>query len=404
MSFKMRKGTGNGGSGGNNGPKIDYAAINAQVDEGSHGCRIVHLIDLGDHQDSVRLGDKGYTGFLSENDAELFIEEMKEKHPNHPVFKNGAEPDIEEADDSDFDPKKTKTLKRTGKGDKAKWIESDAEPEYVVNINEYGGFKKDGTPLLYQEIALMADFTEMEIDYGEEIGIKPYRTLLNKTWMGDIQGFQLKKVPPAKDGGVWTIKGNTKLAEIVTACGFKDEILGVDLEEADFSLIVGAAFNQAIEKSGDNDQYVNNGKAIPLKKKKGVPEEVAELIDEPLIITFENATADLLEQAHIRYDVIKKIKTASNYEGSAMQEAVEEFEARNKAKFKAKSEEDDSNDDDDDDDDEGEKTQRKVTKEEKPKSTKTSKTRTKKAPEPEPEDDDGDNDDDGDDDDSDDWD
>lgn len=396
-AFKMRKGTGNGNGG--NGPKVDYAAINAQVDEGSHGARIVHLIDLGDHQDSVKLGDKGYTGFLSEEDAELFIEQMKEKHgEKHSAFKNG-DPEIEEADEADFDESKTKTLKLTGKGDKARWIETDTDPEYVVNINEYGGFKKDGTPLLYQEIALVADCTEMEIDYGEDIGVKPYRILLNKTWMGDVTGFQLKKVPPAKKDGVWTIKGNTKLAEVITACG-KKELLDVDLEDADFSEILGEAFNIAIEKNGDNDQYVNIGKAIPLKKKKGVPEEVAELWDEPLVITFENATADLLEQAHVRGDIIKKIKSATNYKGSAMEEAVEEYEARNKAKYKAQAESQES-DLDDEGDDEDEKPQRKVTKETKSKSTKA-KTKAKKEPEPEPESDD-DNDDDGDDDENDDW-
>lgn len=404
--FKMRGGTGNGGA--NNGPKVDYAAINAQVEEGSHGARIVHLIDLGDHQDSIKLGDKGYTGFLNEEDAELFIEEMVEKHgEKHSALKDGL-PEVEEADDSDFDPEKTKTLKRTGKGDKARWIETDTPPEYVVNINEYGGFKKDGTPLLYQEIALMADCTEMVIDYGEDIGEKPYRTLLNKTWMGDVQGFQLKKVPPAKKGGAWTIKGNTKLAEIVTACGHKD-LLDVDLEEADFSLIVGEAFNLSIEKSGENDQYVNIGKAIPLKKKKGELEEVDDLWDEPLIITFEDATADLLEQAHVRYDVIKKIKAAANYEGSQMQEAVEEYEARNKAKFKAKAQESDDAEADEDDEDEDEKTTRKVTKETKPKAT-ASKTKAKAKPKPKKVEEDDDEDegdvgnDDGADSDSDDWD
>lgn len=393
-SFKMRGGNGNGGQ--NNGPKIDYAAINAQVEEGSHGARITYLIDLGDHQDSIKLGDKGYTGFLNEEDAELFIEQMKEKHgEKHSAFKSG-DPEVEEADDADFDEEKTKTLKRTGKGDKARWIETDSAPEFVVNINEYGGFKKDGTPLLYQEIALVADCTEMEIDYGEEIGMKPYRILLNKTWMGDVTGFQLKKVPPAKNGGAWTVKGNTKLAEIITACG-KKELLEVDLNDADLSELLGEAFNISIEKSGDNDQYVNIGKAVQLKKKKGVVEEVAELEDEPMCIMFENATADMLEEAHVRGDIIKKIKLASNYEGSQMEEAVKEFEARNKAKFKAQAESQESDLDDDDDegdDDEDEKTQRKVTKESKAKTTTKSKAKTKKEPEPEDDDDDSDSQDD----------
>lgn len=395
--FKMRGGNGGGN---NNGPKIDYAAINAQVEEGSHGARIVHLIDLGMHQDSVRLGDKGYTGFLNEEDAELFLEEMKEKHgEKHSAFKDG-DTEIEDADDSGYDPEKTKVLKRTGKGDKAKWIESDSDAVYVVKCNEYGGFKKDGTPITYQEVAIMADCTEMFIDYGEEIGEKPYRVMLNKSWMGDVQGFQLKKVPPTKKGDPWTVKGNTKLAEIFTATGHKD-LMDVDLEDADISVILGEAMNLSIEKSGDNDQYVNIGKCVQLKKKKGQLEEVEDLIDEPLLILFDNATADLLEQAHVRGDIIKKIKSAVDYEGSAMQEAVEEYERRNKAKFKAKAEEADDGEEGDDDEEE-EQPQRKV----KPAAKATKgKAKTKPKKEPEPEDDeDQDEDQDSDDGDDDTWD
>lgn len=424
--FKAR-----GGKERNNNSSFDWAALNAQVDEGSHGARIVSIIDLGFHQDATRLGDKGYTAFETMEDAEQFIEDMVEKYGEKNKAFEGGLPEVEDADDSDYDPEKTKVVKKVGKGDKAKWVaDEDGDANYVVNINEYGGYDKDGKPKLYQEIAIFADCTEMEVDYGEEIGVKPYRVMLNRSFMGDITGFQLKKVPPNEKGGVWTIKGNTKLAEIATATGHKD-LLSVDLDDADWSEMLGEGFNLQLTRSGDKDQYINVGKCVSLKKKKNKAtgkmevEEVEELTDEAVAITFDNATVEMLEIAKPRFDVIKKIKSATDYEGSAMQDAVEAYEELMKAKYKAKSkdseydesededeeetpksktkpkaktkpkkveeepEDDDSEDEDNDDSEEEEEPQRKVTKVTK------AKTKPKKVDE-EPEDDDSEDEDDSD--------
>lgn len=386
--FKARGGkerTGGGSS-------FDWAALNAQIDEGSHGARIFSIIDLGFHQDATRLGDKGYTSFETEDEAEQFIEDMVEKYGEKNKAFEGGLPEIEDAEDSSYDPEKTKVMKKVGKGEKAKWVANeDGDANYVVNINEYGGYDRDGKPKLYQEIAIFADCTEMEVDYGEEIGVKPYRVMLNRSFKGEITGFQLKKVPPNEKGGIWTIKGNTKLAELATATGHKD-LLNVDLDDADWSEMLGEGFNLQLTRSGDKEQYINVGKCVSLKKKKNKAtgkmevEDVEELSEEPVAITFDNATVELLEKAKPRYDVIKKIKTATDYEGSAMQEAVEAYEELMKAKFKnSKSEESEDEDDEDDDEEEEEQTTRKVKKVEKPKASKAKPKKADPDPDPEPE-------------------
>lgn len=351
--FKAR-----GLKGGNGGSNVDWKAIHDQVDEGTQGARISVMIDLGMHKEGHALGSKGYTGFIDADEAEEWIEEMTKKYgEKHSAIKDGL--DVEDPDDTDYDEDKTKTITKDKKGN---WVETEKSPKYVVAANEFGGERE------YQELAIFADLTENRVDYGEEIGDKPFRVMLNRRWQGEINGFQLKKSPPAQKGGVWTVKGNTKLAELATATGHK-ELLECDLEDADWSEMLGEGFNITIEKSGDEGQYLNIGKCVALKKKKGVVEEVEELDGEPILITFDDATVEDLEAAHVRRDVIEKIKKASDYEGSQIQKAIEEYEARLKSKSK------DSSDDDSDEDEaeDEEQTQRKVVKLGKPKG----KTKTK---------------------------
>lgn len=380
--FKARGLKGGNSNGGSN---VDWKAIHDQVDEGTHGARISVMIDLGMHKEGMALGGKGQTGFLTMEDAEQWLEEAKKTYgAKHAVFKDG-DPDVEDADDVDLDDKiKTLVLEEDGS-----WSVSKEDPEYVVQANEYGGERE------YQELAIFADLTENPVDYGETIGVKPFRVLLNRRWMQEINGFQLKKSPPAKKGDPWTVKGNTKLAELATATGHKD-LLEVDLEDADWSEMLGEAFNLAIEKSGDEGQYLNIGKCVSVKRKKNKAtgkievEEVEDLEHEAVLITFEDVTVEDLELAHIRGDIIKKIKTATDYKGSQMQKAIEEFEARQKAKGSdKKAKEDDVDDSNDDDDDVDEKPARKVNKVEK---TKTKPKTQPKEEKPADEDNDGQND------------
>ena len=327
---------------------VDWKAIHDQVDEGTQGARISVIVDLGMHKETMALGDKGQTGFLTQEDAEQWIEEMKKTYgEKHSVFKSG-DPDIEDAEDVEVG-KYTKTIQLEEDGT---WEVVDESPEFIIEANEYGGERE------YQELAMFADLTENPVDYGEDIGTKAFRVMLNRRWMGEVNGFQLKKSKPAQKDGVWTIKGNTKLAELASATGHKD-LLECDLEDADWSEMLGEAFNITIEKSGDDGQYLNIGKCVALKKKKGVLEDVEDLEQDAILLTFDDVTVEELELAHIRGDIIKKIKKASDYKGSQMQKAVEEFEARQKAKAKPASKD---SDDADEDEDEEEKPARKVNK------------------------------------------
>ena len=327
---------------------VDWKAIHDQVDEGTQGARISVIVDLGMHKETMALGDKGQTGFLTQEDAEQWIEEMKKTYgEKHSVFKSG-DPDIEDAEDVEVG-KYAKTIQLEEDGT---WEVVDESPEFIIEANEYGGERE------YQELAMFADLTENPVDYGEDIGTKAFRVMLNRRWMGEVNGFQLKKSKPAQKDGVWTIKGNTKLAELVSATGHKD-LLECDLEDADWSEMLGEAFNITIEKSGDDGQYLNIGKCVALKKKKGVLEDVEDLEQDAILLTFDDVTVEELELAHIRGDIIKKIKKASDYKGSQMQKAIEEFEARQKAKAKPAPKD---SDDADEDEDEEEKPARKVNK------------------------------------------
>ena len=322
------------GGNSNTGPSIDYKALFDQVDEGTQGARVSVMVDLGMHKESMALSDKGQTGFLTEEEAQQWISEMKEKYgKKHTVFKDG-DPDVEYSEDVEIG-QYTKTVQLEDDGT---WTVIEDDPEFIVEANEFGGERE------YQELAIFADLTENYVDYGEEIGEKPFRVLLNPKWMGDIKGFQLKKSKPAQKDGVWTVKGNTKLAELASATGHK-ELLEVDLEEADWSELLGEAFNVAIEKSGDEKQYLNVGKCVGLKKtrdkvtKQVSVEEVEDLEHEAVLITFEDATLEDLQLAHLRGDVIKKIKQATDYAGSQMEVAIKQYEEYLKEKYSANSEE-----------------------------------------------------------------
>lgn len=337
----LKGGKGNGES------NVDWKAIHDQVEEGTVGGRISVMIDLGLHKEDMAMGSKGFTGFLTEEDAEAWLEEMKKKYGKKNKALNEAS--IEEADDSDYDASKTKVLELEDDGT---WSVVEEDAEFVVTCNEFGGERE------YQELAIFADLTENPVDYGGDIGTKAFRVMINRRWMGDIKGFQLKKSAPTTKDGVWNVKGNTKLAELATATGCK-HLLEVDLEDADWSEMLGQGLNIGIEKSGDDLQYLEVGTCVGLKKRKGQLEEVDELEQDPILITFDDCTVEDLEAAHIRSDVIKKIKSATDYAGSQIEKAIKEYEKRLKAKLAAKKEAAEG-DDEDGDADEDEKPNRKV--------------------------------------------
>lgn len=368
---------------------IDWKAINDQVDAGTQSARISAVIGVGLHQEETALSDKGHTGFLTKADAKQYMEEMKAKYgEKHPLFADEM-PEILDASKVAVN----KYCKTYSLEDDGSWTVLKEDPDYVIGFNEFGGVDKNGNPKFHDNLVIMADLVDNIVDYGGDIGEKPYRIMLNRVWDKKIYGFPLKKVPPATEGGTWTVKGNSKLAELANATDNK-HLLEVDLEDANWFELAGAGMNISIGKKGADNQYINIGKCVGLKKnrKTGAVEEIGDLLQEPTVIMFDDVTVEELEEAHLRYDVIKLIKSAQNYEGSMMQEALEEYEERQKAKAKAKAKAKDTetNDDEgnDDGDDEGETTARKV------KKTQPAETKSKAKKEPEPKSSNDDNDDD----------
>ena len=340
-----------GGNGGGDFPKVDWEKIADQVDDGSQSARVSVIIDLGMHKEGLALSDKGFTGFLTEEDAEKWIAEVEKGFASHKLVKDGALT-VELADEIEFDLEKTKTLVHKG----GEWVVSDEDAEYVVSANVFGGERE------YQEIAVIADLVDNMVNYGEDIGEKQYRIVLNGYWDKQIKGFPLKKSAPNQKDGVWTVKSNSKLYELAKSTGCA-HLIEVDLDEADWSEMLGKGFNVVITKSGDKNQYIRAGATTPLKKKKGVVEEIEDLEIEPVLITFDTDDVEELKRAFLRHDIIKKIKSATDFAGSPLEKTIEEYEAYLKSQNKGTAKADATDDAEDDDDaDEDRKSERKVSK------------------------------------------
>jgi hypothetical protein len=110
------------------------------------------------------------------------------------------------------------------------------------------------------------------------------------------------------------------------------------IETMDIEVLLDQPFMATVEvkktESKDKKDDAGNPVVFTNINFKGAS-EVPDLGDGPInvkplptkakCVTFDNATAEDLKT--VRYSIIQKIKTATNYAGSAMQKAVEEFEA-----------------------------------------------------------------------------
>jgi hypothetical protein len=221
----------------------------------------------------------------------------------------------------------------------------------LVNEDTPGAEAKSQKPA--DQVAVFVDLVSNIVDYGGDIGKQPYRLPLNKGFKGEIEGINFGQVPPkdAKgkllEGKPWTFHPQNTLKKLATACGLND--LGV-AENTDIEQLLDMAFNITVEvketnsgkqdKDGNDIIYKNvNVKGMqPLAPvatgeddEDGNPIEampvVRPLKTEAKCITFDNATKEDIKW--IRRDFIKKIKLANNYAGSAMQKAIEAYEAEN---------------------------------------------------------------------------
>lgn len=290
--FRVRgQGADKSGGGGSN---VDWAKVNEGVQEGLKAARISQIIDLGVHKDEVKLGggEKSQTTFNTEAELDAFYEEIIEKYgANHPALS----------------PQKLKL-----------WEDDDG---WHINVNEYGGERE------YQEVAIMLDFPTMMCDYGE-LGMKPYRAMLNTVYDKKLKGFQMKKAKPKKEGGVWTFASNSVMYGIAVATNTKeitqDDKIGIN----GIHLLLGKALNITVEKNDAG--YVKLGKAVMLMDGQQVPE----LESPAMLINFDTLTVEELEEAHLRKAIFDKWELASDYD--IIKPVVEAYQAKRTAEFEAK--------------------------------------------------------------------
>lgn len=171
-----------------------------------------------------------------------------------------------------------------------------------------------------RQVVFFADLVTEMMDYGEDIGEKPYRIMLNKSFMGEIQGTPLT-IGQARDNNGKVIKDSPKtfnsrslVAKLGKACGVNFVKNGNDIRP-----LAGKAFAATVENTVKGDAcYTNFKSASPMME--GI--EVPPLAEDCMLITFEDATADQMK--FLWKNVRAAIKTSSDFEGSQIQKAMKE--------------------------------------------------------------------------------
>lgn len=268
---------------------VDFNAINKQVKSGNTPAVISVILDLGVQTPDLNVTEREKTVVPTQAEAEAIYAQMVE-------------------------------IKGQAELDKLKIAITETSEGFEISGKIVQ--PKDG-----QEVAIYADCPSSLIDYGEEIGTKPYRLCLNKTWMGNLKGISLKAVPPQVKGGVWTFAGNSILTKLANATGQSKIVDGSDKNALnDIGLLLGQPLMVDLVSVTKNENVYIQNKAV-----SSLPDMMKTLIDfsvvNPVGVTFDNATFELLDQVKPRGDVLKKIKAAKNYQGSAMQVAVQAYEA-----------------------------------------------------------------------------
>lgn len=197
-----------------------------------------------------------------------------------------------------------------------------------------------------QQVVVFADLVNDVVDYGGNIGKAQYRMLLNKTFQGKIEGVNFTTTPP-KDGNgnlvqgkPWTFHPANLLTKLANATGNKDICIDDKKPRSlDIELLLDEPFlcNVEVKKTESKDKKDKDGNAVIYTNVnfKGAspvppgpndePQEVKPLTQPARIVTFDEAKKEDIK--FIRPGILKTIKTALNYAGSAMQAAVEAYEA-----------------------------------------------------------------------------
>lgn len=193
-----------------------------------------------------------------------------------------------------------------------------------------------------QQVAVFVDLVNDVVDYGGEIGKKQYRLMLNKSFLGEVNGINFTASPPmdAKgnrvEGKPWGFHPQNVLTKLAKAVQKEEIITSMDVDELlDQPFMADVEVSKKEDKNGKEDKdgnviiYTNvnfKGAAkLPEDDDTNEPVKVAALTTPAMSIQFDTATKE--QVAVIRPSLRKKIKLALNYAGSQMEKAIQAFEA-----------------------------------------------------------------------------
>jgi hypothetical protein len=307
---------------------IDYDAINRQIDEDVHDARISLIVDLGTQEKEtvVRGADEDFgwaTYFLDEDDAFDAIDKAEDIVGDYLMQKN----------DWNEQPEEVEVTKELLEGDLKKQKLEVEEGDTVYKVNFCIHKSKPS-----QEVVYVYDLVDTYVDYGfegqEPLQYRHYGVRRNfKT--GHISGIGLSA--ERKDGKevLRSMSTHAKLAKMVG----KPEII----KSCDITGLLNQPVGIPVEHNDKGEKLYLKFKSPQALSKKQLKMGVTELDCEPVVVDFDSVTAEILEKAKLRKDIVEKIKSALNYEGSQMQKAMEEFE-KNKAASREEKEEDSTDD------------------------------------------------------------
>lgn len=184
-----------------------------------------------------------------------------------------------------------------------------------------------------RQFGVFIDLPESIVDYGGSVGEKPFRLRTVKSFKGNIKGWKFTKCYPMKDNQVDfdampTFHANNPFRKLAIATG-QEQIFRDKEHNMDISQLLGKTCMVDVkvtpwekgDKSGVDVKFGGASKAKSNYIEKMFPEGIPDC-GEPMLITFDNATADNVKFIH--KDLREFIKGALNYEGSMIQKAFVE--------------------------------------------------------------------------------
>jgi len=162
--------------------------------------------------------------------------------------------------------------------------EKDSYHKKMLDMGKAHTFKERGKTMISIEqrpaemMAVFADLTSDVVDYGGEVGKKPYRMPLHRVFKGEVNAIPYTTSPPKEDGGLFTFAPSSRWRKMADATG-EQRIYTTEEYNMDVDQLLNKPFMIEVEKrenNRDGDIYVNiNPKGFvkrpPLPDMPGVP-------------------------------------------------------------------------------------------------------------------------------------